>query len=280
MIAAIVAVLALSVPEPEAESPRLVVPAGDARRVFALSESPDGQRRLFTRDDEAGLSLMEMRRQPDGSWSEARRADFSAPAFSDADPFFAPSEGTLYFMSRRPHPGRVEGRDDFDLWKVGPDGEGWATPEPLPASINTDAQEIFPSIDRHGVLYFASDRLGGLGGLDLYRAVPHASGYRTESLGPSVNTAEGESNPAVLPNGSAVIFYSRGYPSLGDTDLLVSRRLGQTWSAPVNLGPVVNSVDGEFAPGFSGDGATLIFGRVDAIWAVPVATVSELANNP
>jgi len=51
-------------------------------------------------------------------------------------------------------------------------GEAWSAPVNLGVSVNTAGDEMFPYVRDDGTLYFASDGHPGLGGLDLFRAVP------------------------------------------------------------------------------------------------------------
>jgi peptidoglycan-associated lipoprotein len=59
----------------------------------------------------------------------------------------------------------------------------------LGPAINTPGDEVFPSFREDGALYFASDGLPGLGGLDLFKAVwiPD-SGYVVTHLGQPINS--------------------------------------------------------------------------------------------
>jgi outer membrane protein OmpA-like peptidoglycan-associated protein len=47
--------------------------------------------------------------------------------------------------------------------------KAWGAMKPLGANINTEGNEVFPTITRDGYLYFSSDALPGLGGLDIFR---------------------------------------------------------------------------------------------------------------
>jgi peptidoglycan-associated lipoprotein len=71
----------------------------------------------------------------------------------------------LYFVSDMP--GGFGGKD---IWRVAKDGAGWGLPENLGETINTPADEMFPSFREDGRLYFSSDGRVGLGGLDIYEA--------------------------------------------------------------------------------------------------------------
>jgi len=63
--------------------------------------------------------------------------------------------------------------------------------------------------------------------------------------------------PAFSPDGKALYFASDGPDGFGGFDIYVSYRLGNTWSAPENLGQIVNSQGNEITPYL--DGSTLYF---------------------
>lgn len=66
-------------------------------------------------------------------------------------------------------PGGFGGRD---LWYTTFDKktETWAIPINMGAEINTAGNEMFPTLAKNGNLYFASDGIVGLGGLDIFLA--------------------------------------------------------------------------------------------------------------
>jgi hypothetical protein len=116
------------------------------------------------------------------------------------------------------------------------------------------------------ILYFASNRPGGLGSADLYR-----SGLRPfGGFGPAVpvselNSPQGDFRPSIRADGLEIVFDSNrpGPPDIagiGLRDIWVSRRATPwaPWSIPTNLGPVVNSPFNDYLAMLSGDGTTLV----------------------
>ena len=63
--------------------------------------------------------------------------------------------------------------------------------------------------------------------------------------------------PAFPPDGNAIYFASDRPDGFGGFDIYVSYKSGNSWSAPQNLGPVVNSPGDEISPYF--DGSMLYF---------------------
>ena len=85
---------------------------------------------------------------------------------------------------------------------------GWEEPRPLDAAVNGPSADIAPFIDPdERFVLFASNRPGGAGDFDLYVSLRRDGAWQPAvSLGPVVNTAASESNPAVSPDGERLLF--------------------------------------------------------------------------
>ncbi len=129
-----------------------------------------------------------------------------------------------------------------------------ASPDPRPIEIlNTDADECAPTWAGDD-LYFASDRMHGAGGLDLYRAHWDGRAFSTpERLDAPVNSPADDCDPALRPGTEEIVFASnrdgQGFdlytanPGVGTVALLA---------------PLATSRD-ERDPAFSADGRALYF---------------------
>ncbi len=172
------------------------------------------------------------------------------------------------------------------------------TPEPL-AAVDTTADELSPSFSGDA-LYFASDRPGGAGGLDLYRA-PYSNGVFSapERLGDAVNTSADECDPAPRPGTREIVFASnrgdRGASARGGGssareagfDLYVADLGAEGEAARPAALVALNTGHEEREPAFTADGRTLFFAsdrehgsgdfdlyrssRTEAGWSEPVA---------
>lgn len=100
----------------------------------------------------------------DGKWSQGRAFDFNNKEYSVGHPALNSDGTVLYFASDMPG-----GFGGVDLYKStkNPDGS-WSKPENLGNKINTEGNEEFPFFHNSGLLFFASDGLPGLGGLDQF----------------------------------------------------------------------------------------------------------------
>jgi len=83
---------------------------------------------------------------------------------------------------------------------------------------------------------------------------------KVRNLGPPINTEGNEGALCMSPDGLTIIFAACYRPDgMGSCDLYYSRRTGEEWSEPENLGPVVNSEAWDSQPSLSPDGATLYY---------------------
>lgn len=144
-----------------------------------------------------------------------------------------------------------QGRKGFgscDLYMSRKTGSDWSVPENLGATINTRYYESQPSLTADGRrLYFISDRPGGKGRRDIWRADLTADGSWSEpiNIGAPVNTPANEASPFIHANGQSLFFASEGHTGLGGYDLFVADSLAvidsARWSTPTNLGYPINT---------------------------------------
>ncbi|MCR4659511.1 MAG: OmpA family protein [Bacteroidales bacterium] len=117
-----------------------------------------------------------------------------------------------------------------------------------PVRINlgdTAYNYLYPAISSDGlVLYFASDRPGGFGGYDLWKATRKSTADdfgRPINMTSIINTAGREVFP-MLRDDSTLYFSSDGHPGVGGLDIFCSHLtpVGK-WTVPQNLGIPMNS---------------------------------------
>lgn len=194
---------------------------------------------------------------------------------------------SLYFSSAR-----SSGYGNGDLWVATRDTthNEWGTPMNLGLTVNSSADQCYPSISADGLaLYFSSNQGGGYGAYDLWvtrRETIHEPWGAAVNLGPTVNTSAYEVDPGISADGRTLFFASDrsgGYGSATD-DIWVTRRetTDDDWSEPMNLGSAVNSSAWEDYPNVSADGSTLFFrysqsGRWSGedIWQAPIIPIVD-----
>ena len=198
----------------------------------------------------------------DGAWTEPEVMPFAAdPRVKSIEPFITPDGQRFLFASNRPHEPGGTVREDQDIWVMDREGEGWGEPRPLPAPINSDAAEYFPSVTRDGTVYFTREGEGVENGIYRSRLVDGAYA-EPEFLPPEVNAGQARFNAMVAPDESYVIvpIYGRE-DSRGATDYYVSfRDTTDVWTGPINLGDRVNTDGGlEYAASVTPDGKYFFF---------------------
>ena len=101
------------------------------------------------------------------NWGEPELIAVAQDTFTVGHPAISDDDNTLVFASDIPG-----GQGGKDLWYITYDKKAktWSQPVNLGAEINTPGDEMFPYIRDNGELYFASNGLPGMGGLDLFKA--------------------------------------------------------------------------------------------------------------
>ncbi|MCL1523905.1 TolB-like protein [Xanthomonas nasturtii] len=156
---------------------------------------------------------------------------------------------------------RAGGAGGWDLWRAQLRGGRWQDAQPLP--VNTAQDETTPLFSADGRwLLFASNRPGGAGGSDLYRAPVDAQGAvgAVQSLGTAINSDGNERAPTLSLDGTRLLFASNGHGAAGGMDLFVAHWNGQAFIAPVALVDI-NSAADELDPAWLGDGRALVWAR-------------------
>ncbi|MFA7272898.1 MAG: OmpA family protein [Crocinitomicaceae bacterium] len=135
------------------------------------SLSADGKTLYFirgvrNRDGSKSSDIYVTKLQEDGIWGKAERLpnNINSP-FEEESVLIHPDGTTLYFASRG-HSGM--GGSDLFMSRLDANGK-WGNPENLGYPINTQFDENSLMVSADGeVAFFASDRKGGYGGLDIY----------------------------------------------------------------------------------------------------------------
>ncbi|MBD3170216.1 MAG: hypothetical protein GF307_12090 [candidate division Zixibacteria bacterium] len=210
--------------------------------------SPDGRRFFifFTPDANApaenqiidGVSGIWWSRKNAGLWSEPERIVLNDDLALDGAHF---AQGdTLWFGSVR-----LGNYGEIDIYKAYFNGVGWANWENAGRVLNEDYDigEFHLSADGQS-LYFAADREGGYGGLDIWVTYKDGNGWgEPVNLGAAINSSNDENMPFLTQDGSELWF--TGTSEIGYTGPAVFRSMnldtGQ-WSEPEEI---VSNISGE-----------------------------------
>ena len=222
--------------------------------------SADGRILLFTRYNRATRQEdFYFCRLVEDHWSKAVK--MAEPVNSDQNEGSGclSQDGRMLFFTACD---RKDGAGRCDLYIAYRKGKGWSRPQNLGPAINTGGWESQPCLSIDGqTLYFASDRKGGQGGIDIWMSRLEEGQWTTPvNLGPTINTSGTEKCPFLSFDGQKLYFSSDGHIGMGDMDLFVSTRVNDsTWGEPVNLGYPINTSGDESSIIVSPDGRTAIF---------------------
>lgn len=188
-------------------------------------------------------------------WSAPEVASFSGE-YSEADPFITADGKWLYFVSKRPIDSLQTPKKDWDIWRVENINGEWAKPEHLDSDINSDKDDIYPSLTKEGTLYFSSGRGGG-NNRDIYFAKSNGSDFE-----PSVKLSETinkywEGDIYISPNEDYMIFRTYGRDT--GSGLYITFNSDGEWSTPQNMGKEINKTGGELCPMVDPDGKYFFF---------------------
>ena len=119
-----------------------------------------------------------------GTWTLARVLPFVENNVNYLHPALSEDGSKLYFSSNHP-----DGWGGYDIYVVERIGiSDWGEPKLMSRSINTIGNEKFPTLDGD-TLYFASDFLPGMGGLDIFKTYPFNGNWAPAfNLRPPVNS--------------------------------------------------------------------------------------------
>jgi len=177
-----------------------------------------------------------------GSWGRAVKLSIGNDSLLAAHPSVSKEGDKIYFVSNRPG-----GYGGNDIWMSEKIGESkWGEPRNLGAQINTAGNEMFPFIRDNGELYFASDSHVGMGGLDIFRAIPlEKDQWKVENMGAPINSTGDDFAISFYPGEEKGFFSSYREGSRGD-DIYSFELPPKTFGVE---GKLFNKVTGESVDG-------------------------------
>ncbi len=207
-------------------SPRPLVEVNSNDDDLGPAPSADGRSLYFYSDRSGsvgGYDLWVARKTDDGWTAPTNLGSAVNTAYNEYGPAVSPDGRSLCFSSNRPKPGEAPPSDeawratiredlyrhDYDLYAAAITDAGFRPAMSIDAvnSPNNDGAPAFSPIG--DFLYFSSDRTGGSGGFDLYRArIIRGTFQPPINLGGAVNTRANELDPAIDVGGYELHFSS------------------------------------------------------------------------
>ena len=237
--------------------------------------SPDFKEFYFTRYSRITQMPMtvQLMKFENGKWSKPEAATFSGK-FNAAECFISHDNKNLYYISQRPQDG-TDNPSPWEIWVANRINGDWNNFHLLDTTQLKGC--FYPSLTKNGELLYT-----GVGN-DLYLSkLENGKVVDPKKLGPEINTADGEYNAMISPNGDYIIFTSHGFKDhFGGGDLYISfRKDDNSWTPSINMGPEINSAGTEYCPNVSPDEKYFFFtsnkkGTEDIYW-VDASLIKQL----
>lgn len=142
----------------------------------------------FTRCDylDLGKSFCRIyKAEADGQyWYEPELVEIFSDSANVGQPYVSPDNKRLYFSSDAPY-----GYGEQDIYYIDINNGTYSQPINAGYYVNTEKNDLFPTVDKQGNLYFATNGRKGYGGLDIFKATPDKNSYAQAELLPfPINT--------------------------------------------------------------------------------------------
>ncbi len=168
------------------------------------------------KDGDFGCKI-KMSKKSGQNFSEVVDVNLGPDSFNYVHPAIAGDESYIIFSSNMP--GGIGG---MDLWYsvFEKKGKNWSAPVNLGSSVNTPGDEVFPYLHEDGSLYYASDGLVGMGGLDIFLAskAGDKKWVAPQNMKPPINSADDDFS-IVFEDKARGYFTSRREGGKGEDDI-------------------------------------------------------------
>jgi outer membrane protein OmpA-like peptidoglycan-associated protein len=145
----------------------------------------NAQKNEKAKDGTFKLKILEANMDENG-FSMVANMPFNNIDYNVAHPSISFDGNTLFFSSDM-----EGGKGGMDIYMTKKDSGGvWGTPINLGDKVNTAGAEVFPFVSSNGILYFSSNGLEGMGGLDIYQTKlgPDNMPSRVYNMGEPINS--------------------------------------------------------------------------------------------
>ena len=160
----------------------------------AMSVSQKGTEMFFTRcvaqknkDIPCKIYFVEKK---GNAWGEPVWVDFQGfSTYEVGYPALTPDGKMIYFSAKSAE--GYGGADIYSAKRVGTSGYNFERPINLGPIINTIGDEVYPTIQPDGTMYFSSDAHEGMGGLDIFKVIKDEKGNikGIENMKPPINSS-------------------------------------------------------------------------------------------
>lgn len=222
--------------------------------IVFISTNNAGLKKLTDKNKQHYTSILRSQRNADGELSAAEPfAKEISTQYNEGPVCFDRTAETVYFSRNIIVNGKEKLSKDGSLmmriYYSTLEGFTWSEPKPIFPVNDESYADCHPAISIDGdKLFFASNRPGSRGGMDIYVSYRVGESWSEPvNLGPSVNTSKDEAFPFIHAD-NTLYYASKGLPGgKGGFDLYYVIPENETkWTKPVNMGAPFNTSGDDF----------------------------------
>jgi hypothetical protein len=211
--------------------------------TYAGPLSTGASMNILTDDDAFFEDIFVCYKNPDGTWSKPDTLPGNVNTFAHEATVWLSADAQMLILYR-------DDKGDGNLYQSFWNGNEWSSPVRMSPEINSTYWEPSACLSPDGnVLYFVSDRPGGIGDRDIYRCkkLPNGNWSKPFNLGDKINTPFAEESPFIPPSGNSLFFSSQGHSTMGGFDIFEIRldSLGDLTGEIKALPYPINTTDDE-----------------------------------
>lgn len=214
--------------------------------------SADGLTLYFCRDDHPGNTGQRDRsdiwysQMVNGKWQQAQNMGYPINNGGHNFVISVTADNNALLVGNTYHADGSANTSGFSYTNLA--AQGWEVPRDVKVENyynDNDYTESCLSSSRK-VMLSTVERKDSRGSKDIYVSFLQEDSTWSEhvNIGDVINTPESEASPFLAADDLTLYFSTKGHPGFGSNDIFVTRRLDDTWlnwSAPLNMGPQINS---------------------------------------
>ncbi len=191
------------------------------------------------------ISKIYISRASNAGWSKTKELDsrINDKEVHNANICFSHDHNKVFFTRSKSSDNQAMQSEIYTCENV---NEKWQKAVRLPNKINlpgyTTTQPNFVENEKEKILFFVSDRPGGIGKLDIWYSIIKNGEYQDPiNLGSIINTPGDDITPFYYTPTQTLYFSSDWHKGLGGFDIFYSRGKFNSWTTPENIGYPINS---------------------------------------
>jgi Tol biopolymer transport system component len=246
------------------------------RYEFGSVFSKNGDEFFYGITKEGKSEILSIRFE-NGNWSLPKTI-LSHKVYSFNDPMLSPDGNQLYFISDMAMDAKGE-KKDIDIWFVERAEQNWSQPVNVGAPINSEKNEYYISFSNKGSLYFSSNintEEGKNYNFDIYKSEENNGKFMPPiKLDSNINSLRYEADVFISPNEDYVIFCAIRKDGLGQGDLYISFKNGNSWTPALNMGNEINNKHHQLCPFVTADGKYFFYTSNEDIYWVDAQIIDS-----